>query len=144
MLTVDQSSITREMADPNYKFKSNHFLFKTHSTDESTKRRFPLMLTSDPAHMVPGEKGMAVVAIQHALIKIFEMGSPGNLDTVQKFGILRVNNEIASRIYGPHTQAFITKLKESYRILNYMNKIDPIVGKKTTRALDYILWRNGE
>jgi hypothetical protein len=145
MLIADQSSLNRAMADPAYEFKSNHFLFKTDTAfDLSTKRRFLSMLKNDPAHMMPGEKGQPVTCVQHALVKIYELGPIEQAATFKNFGIFGDDNEVASREYGPHSQAYIFLLKETFRIVNYMNKIDPIVGKKTIRALDYILWRNAK
>jgi hypothetical protein len=145
MLIADQSSLNRIMADPNYEFKSDHFLFKTDGAfDLSTKRRFLSMLKNDPAHMMLGEKGQPVTCLQQALVKLYELGPINQPETFRNFGLFGIDNEWMSRQYGPHSQAYIFLLKETFRIVNYMNKIDPIVGKKTIRALDYILWRNAK
>jgi hypothetical protein len=47
-------------------------------------------------------------------------------------------------VYGETTQGYIRKLKSKYWIANSSNYIDPVIGKKTIRALDFILFRNGE
>jgi hypothetical protein len=135
MLVVDQSSLDQVMVDPNYKFKSLHFKFEgSTSFFVSKKKRFESMLVSDAAHMMPFERGHAVFPIQLALLQITDekdLASPSNYELV--------NFE-----YGSVSQRMTIKLKNAYGIFNSKNKIDPIVGKKTIRALDYILYRNGE
>ncbi len=142
MLTVDQNSLDRVMADPHYQFKSLHFRFvpvaENGVTEPTVIARFRSMLTQDPAHMMPNEKGSAVVAIHGALVKIFQMPLSHS-----NFGF-RDSNEQALRLYGSLTQRHITQLKAKHNILNYMKAIDPIIGKKTIRALDFILHSNGK
>jgi hypothetical protein len=144
MLIADQSSLDREMVNPNYQFKSDHFLFKKETGYDTTQTRFLSMLKNDPAHMVPGEKSHPVMWLQQALVRIYELGPVDQADSYENFGIFGVDNEYAIHKYGPHSQAYVFLFKETFRILNYMNKIDPIVGKKTIRAMDYVLWRNNQ
>jgi hypothetical protein len=138
MLTVDQTSLDQAMADAQYQFKSQIFRFSNpYSHDGNVSTRFRSMLTSDPAHMMPYEKGAAVVPIHEALAIIYQ------LPHAESFGPLN-NNERALRSYGLFTQNYILKLKTQYKILNYLKQIDPIIGKKTIRALDFILYRHGK
>jgi hypothetical protein len=138
MLTVDPTSLNQAMADANYQFKSQIFRFSDPDLqDASVGVRFRSMLTSDPAHMMPHEKSAAVVPIHMALTIIYQ------LPNAESFGPMN-NNELALRSYGLLTQNYIVKLKTQYKILNYLKQIDPIIGKKTIRALDFILYRNGK
>jgi hypothetical protein len=138
MLTVDQTSLDQAMADAQYQFKSQIFRFtRPDAQDASVSMRFRSMLTSDPAHMMPHERGAAVGTIHQALTLIYQLPS------AEGFGPMN-NNELALRSYGPLTQSYIVKLKTQYKILNYLKQIDPIIGKKTIRALDFILYRHGK
>ena len=141
MLTVEQTSLDAVMADPHYKFKSAHFRSVPGFDglpDATIVARFRAMLTSDPAHMMPGEKGSAVLPVHTALEKIFGMPKEHT-----NFGY-RDANELALRKYGPLTQRYISQIKTRYKILNHLKAIDLIIGKKTIRALDFILWKNGK
>lgn len=73
---------------------------------------------SDPAHVVPGTVGPQVAKIQQALI---------DLDSAKI---------TADGKYGPGTADAVKAFKEKRKILNYLGKIDDIVGKKTMTALD--------
>jgi hypothetical protein len=138
MLVVDQSSLDQVMADPNYQFKSSHFKFEGSMKGFfSNKKRFESMLVNDFAHMMPFERGDAVSPIQLALMRISGSEGLGKLNSPG-------NHEIENFEYGKEFQRMTTILKNRCRILNSWNKIDPIVGKKTIRALDYILYRNAE
>jgi hypothetical protein len=141
MLVVDQASMNKVTVDPNYKIQSR--LFQGISVrgviSVSSIERFKLMLTNDPAHMMPRERSQAVSFIQFALMYIHEtneytiFGSRG-----------KVTNEYDNFQYGQISQTLVKAQKIKYNIFNYTNEIDPIVGKKTIRALDFILYRHGK
>jgi hypothetical protein len=82
---------------------------------------------SDPAHIVPGERGPHVVKIQQALIQV--AGA-----TIEPDGT-----------YGPATAAAVADFKRQHQppILNFAGKIDDIVGIKTLAALDSQLPKPG-
>ncbi|MBI3411990.1 MAG: peptidoglycan-binding protein [Planctomycetes bacterium] len=73
---------------------------------------------SDPAHIFQGARGPHVGKIQTALIQID--GAAIAQDSV----------------YGPETASAVRAFKQKRQILNFQGKIDDIVGKKTTVALD--------
>lgn len=73
---------------------------------------------SDPAHIVQGARGDHVRKIQQALLQ---------LDQV---------NLALDGVFGPATAAAVAAFKKKRNILNSQGKIDNIVGKKTTTALD--------
>jgi hypothetical protein len=137
MLNVDPNSLKQAMADPQYQFKSQHFRFTSPENQPGMPviQRFRSMLTSDPAHMMPNEQGAAVSVVQLALMKIHSIGS-------EAFGPAN-HSEFGLRRYGPITQSLILKLKNQHKIVNYLQQIDPIIGKKTIRALDFILSKHG-
>jgi peptidoglycan hydrolase-like protein with peptidoglycan-binding domain len=76
--------------------------------------------TSDPAHIVPGARGPHVAKIQQALIQV---------------GGAEITPDGA---YGPATATAVADFKRKHQpqILNYLGKIDNIVGIKTMTALD--------
>lgn len=78
---------------------------------------------SDPAHVVPGARGDHVRKIQDALDQIDKAGLAGT-------------PEYKASLYGEKTAAAVTRFKTVRNILNYAGRIDPIVGKKTIKALD--------
>jgi hypothetical protein len=78
---------------------------------------------SDPAHVVPGAKGAHVRKIQDALDRIANAG-------------LSRTEEYRSSTYGKATTAAVTRFKTDLKIKNHLGQIDPIVGKKTIKALD--------
>jgi hypothetical protein len=82
---------------------------------------------SDPAHILPGERGPHVVKIQQALIQV--AGAT----------ILPDGN------YGPATAAAVADFKRKHQpqILNFGGRIDDIVGIKTLAALDSKLPKPG-
>jgi hypothetical protein len=73
---------------------------------------------SDPAHVTQGASGPHVTKIQQALIQL-------DGATLSPDGV-----------YGPRTAAAVSAFKQKRQILNFQGKIDDIVGKKTTAALD--------
>jgi len=76
--------------------------------------------SSDPAHILPGQRGPHVVKIQRALIQV-------------------AGADIApDGIYGPATAAAVADFKRNQKpqILNFAGEIDNIVGIKTMAALD--------
>lgn len=73
---------------------------------------------SDPAHIVQGARGDHVRKIQQALLQLDQA------------------NLVLDGIYGPATAAAVAAFKKKRNILNTQGKIDNIVGKKTTKALD--------
>ncbi len=73
---------------------------------------------SDPAHVLEGAIGDHVRKIQQALIQV--AGAAIEADGK----------------YGPTTAAAVAAFKTKRRILNFLGKIDNIVGKKTIAALD--------
>jgi hypothetical protein len=88
--------------------------------------RFEACLVSDPAHVVPGERGPHVAKIQSAII-------------VLGAGIISPD-EIRADFYGPTTARAVLHFKGHPRnILNtalHQRVPDDIVGKKTIAALD--------
>jgi hypothetical protein len=82
--------------------------------------RLEAAAVSDPAHILPGERGPHVVKIQQALIQV------ASADIVP------------DGIYGPATAAAVAdfKRKQKPQILNFAGEIDNIVGIKTMAALD--------
>jgi hypothetical protein len=83
--------------------------------------------SSDPAHILPGQRGPHVVKIQRALIQV--AGADIEPDG----------------IYGPATAAAVADFKRSQKpqILNFAGEIDNIVGIKTMAALDAGMVPNG-
>jgi len=84
--------------------------------------RLEACAVSDPAHITPGSVGPHVGKIQQALIKTD--------------GAVIEGGEVAAQRYGPSTTQAVLNFKRRLNILNYMNQLDNIVGKKTIRALD--------
>lgn len=84
--------------------------------------RLEACAVSDPAHVTPGSVGDHVGKIQAALIDL----DGASIDP----------NEIAARRYGITTTARVVDFKTARNILNFLNKIDNIVGKKTIAAMD--------
>jgi hypothetical protein len=83
---------------------------------------------SDPAHIMPRAQGPHVRKIQDAL------------DQIDRAGLAQTS-EYKTSTYGPATAAAVVRFKTSRKILNHLNQIDPIVGKKTIKALDDELLR---
>jgi hypothetical protein len=138
MLTVDQTSLDQAMADANYQLKSRMLtLLSPASLTMKEVMRFRSMLSSDPAHMMPNEQSLAVSTIQTALGKILMPG--GHISHGSP-----LFNEMLAKRYGSATQAHVVQLKTKHQIRNAQGMIDPIVGKKTIRAIDFILHRNGK
>ena len=96
----------------------------------SGDRALEACAVSDPAHVTPGAQGPHVRKIQDAL------------DQIERAGLAQTA-EYRSSTYGTATAAAVTKFKTSRKILNHLNQIDPIVGKKTIKALDDELARGG-
>lgn len=87
-------------------------------------QRLQKTLISDPAHVVPGEKGDHVARIQVAL---------------QDLDDLEINaDELSKKEYGPSTAAAVLAFKRARKIINrsYQTSEDNIVGKMTIAALD--------
>lgn len=90
----------------------------------SGQKRFEDCLISDPAHIVPGDKGDHVTAIQIAL---------------QFLDQVRISEgELAAGSYGPSTVAAVLAYKKRRGIINrsYQSTADNIVGKMTIASLD--------
>ncbi len=136
MLVVDQASLNKVMVDPSYKFKSIRFNFNQVTGGLPVKNRFVAMLTSDPAHIMPNERGVHIGHLLNALMDIHEEDGDGKYPQSQR-------DDLMKNVYGSFDQNRILVLKNKYGIVNTQKQIDPIVGKKTVRALDYILYRNG-
>lgn len=81
-------------------------------------------LVSDPAHIFQGASGDHVKKIQDALIKTD--------------GASIEQSELDRKFYGPSTAQAVLNFKKNKKreIRNYKGEFDPIVGKKTIRALD--------
>jgi len=73
---------------------------------------------SDPAHVFQGANGPHVAKIQQALNQLDGAGLAQD------------------GIYGPRTAGAVAAFKQKRQILNFQGRIDSIVGKKTTAALD--------
>lgn len=86
--------------------------------------RLQKCLFSDPAHVVPGDRGEHVWRIQVALIAID--------------GATIAKPEFDARTYGPTTTAAVLAYKTARSIINtsYQSKADNIVGKMTIASLD--------
>ena len=86
--------------------------------------RLQRTLVSDPAHVVPGDRGDFVSKIQFAVLTL-EGGTIGAA-------------ELQGRIYGPDTARAVLAYKTRRKIINrsYQNTADNIVGKMTIQALD--------
>ncbi len=135
MLVVDKASLDKIIVDSKYQFKSLHFKAAISSEFSDWKEdRFQRMLTDDTEHMMPFERGIDVYVIQRVLMCIHEINPSSFPEEEFEHG----------SFYGQVTQDYITKLKSKYWIANRKNYIDPVIGKKTVRALDFILFRNGE
>jgi hypothetical protein len=133
-LVVDSSSLNKVIVNPQYQFKSLHFRAAISSECSDWKEdRFQRMLTDDSEHMMPFERGIDVYVIQQALMSIYLINPSSFPEEEFEHG----------SFYGQVTQGYITKLKSKYWIANSKNYIDPVIGKKTIRALDFILFRNG-
>jgi hypothetical protein len=140
MLVVDQASLNIVMADANYKFKSKRFSFNgVNSTiSVSVKNRYVAMLTSDAAHIVAFQSGIHIGHLIETLWDIYEIRGS---DKIKPEGRLK---DMINLQYGTFHMDQISEQKNKYGIFNTLKGIDPIVGKKTVRALDYILFRNGK
>jgi|SRR5687768_13175982 peptidoglycan hydrolase-like protein with peptidoglycan-binding domain len=90
----------------------------------SPNQRLQKTLISDPAHVVPGERGDHVARIQAAL---------KDLD-----GLAIDEVELSRKVYGPSTAAAVLSFKRARKIINrsYQTSEDNIVGKMTIAALD--------
>ncbi len=86
--------------------------------------RLNACLTSDPAHVVPGDAGEHVHLIQVAV---------GYLD-----GATIDDGELTTYRYGPSTANAVLAYKQKRNIINraYQSTADNIVGKMTIAALD--------
>ena len=82
-------------------------------------------MTSDPHHVVPGERGEHVSKIQYAVLVL----EPG----------CRISGgELRDRSYGADTAKAVLAHKTRRKIINtsYQKTADNIVGKMTIRSLD--------
>src|SRR5262249_584062 len=101
---------------------SKHFLGEK---ADGVRTRLELCLKLNPKHFLPGTKGPEVARIQGAL------GTLGNVKISER--------ELADKFYGDTTVAAVLAFKRQWNILNYENKLDPIVGIKTLGRLDEMM-----
>lgn len=97
---------------------------KLFTSNPSVSTRLNKALVSDPDHVVPGASGEHVAKIQVALSILGKLAIDQS-DRDRKF-------------YGSSTADAVLAFKGACRppLLNHLNRLDDIVGKKTTRELD--------
>ncbi|HLK81770.1 MAG TPA: hypothetical protein VKT99_09785 [Xanthobacteraceae bacterium] len=105
---------------------SNNFLGEK---ADPARTRLERCLTLDPYHIPPGSKGPEVARIQRALAILGWPPPPVEID----------QSELDQQFYGDTTAAAVAAFKRKWGILNYENKIDPIVGIKTLTRLDQMM-----
>ncbi len=147
MFFVDYASMKKVTADPNYKLQSLHFTGRSSGMNITpiVRNRFESMLVKDTAHMMLYEKGIYAEWINSALVKIwYGPGSDSDSNPKEFLPFNGSEKEYKDKQYGNVGSTFVKLIKVNYTIKNYENQFDNIVGKKTIRALDYILYRNGK